>query len=117
MWRKDTGTRTINTAEPDKTEIRVVNVGALEWPGAELGVLEWVYRLEIEHSLAELEVLTRGFQGQVSSLMAARVRDSLRVLSSCYQNSDLPTQALDVLVQHLRTLVQVTKQDHANTFS
>lgn len=87
-----------------------------EASGVEPGLLERLYRQEIERTLAELDALTQGFQGQVDSPIASHVRDSLKLLSACYQTSALSTQALDVLAQHLHTLVQALKQDYANTF-
>lgn len=118
MWRKDQIVKVGNAPlEPEGPATFVLGASVPEWHGAEQGMLERLYRREIEHTLVELDALTRGFQGEVDSRMAAHVRDTLNVLSACYKSSALTTQALDVLAQHLRTLLQALKQDYANTFS
>lgn len=109
------GTRARSAAKPGEP-VFAINLGAPVEPG-EQDMLERQYRREIERTFAELDALTRGFQGGVDSLTAVHVKNTLKVLSRCYHSSALTTQALDILAQHLRALRSALEQDYASTFS
>ena len=79
-------------------------------PGAEIDTLQRLYRQEIERAMTEIDSLLLKLHKRVDVTIAFNAQQNLSVLKSCYQSNALTMPALDVLLQHLLTLVRMFKQ-------